>query len=135
LDDFLADQNAGDDIRLGTDAVSSLIDVNGDVIVSMNTGLDDDFNFNLDAGDMNVAGDILITRADDYGPVDFDLDGGNLVCNDIVINSNGALFTLGAVRFSLMRIQRLIVVLQLLLSPGQMIFIFISTKMQELRQK
>ncbi|NOQ73023.1 MAG: T9SS type A sorting domain-containing protein [Crocinitomix sp.] len=98
-DDFTLDHDGGDDIRLRTDAASSLINVDGDVIVNMNTGLDDDFNFNLDAGEMNVAGDILITRADDYGPVDFDLDGGILTCNDIVINSSGALFSLGAVRF------------------------------------
>ncbi|MFT5823638.1 MAG: hypothetical protein ACI8ZM_004900 [Crocinitomix sp.] len=99
IGNFTLDHDGGDDIRLRNDATSSLIDVDGDVIVNMNTGLDDDFTFNLDAGEMNVAGDILITRSDNYGPVDFDMDGGNLTCNDIVINSSGALFTLGAVRF------------------------------------
>lgn len=96
---FILDHDGGDDIRLRTDAASSLIDVGGNVDVDMNTGLDDDFNFNLDAGNFTVDGDILINRADDYGPVDFDLDGGILTCDDIVINSSGALFTLGAVRF------------------------------------
>lgn len=93
------DHDGGDDIRVLVDDASSLIDVDGSWTVSMNDGTDDDYTFNMDGGDIDVAGDISITRAGDYGPVDFDMDGGNLNCDDITINSSGALFTLGAVRF------------------------------------
>lgn len=99
--DLTFDHDGGDDIRVRTDDASSLLTVGGDLIVNMNTGLDDDISFNMDGGEMIVTGDALLTRADDYGPIDFDLDGGEFTCNDVVINSSGALFTLGAVRFFL----------------------------------
>ncbi len=93
------DHDGGDDIRLRTNGANSLFSTSADVILAMNAGLDDDFTFNLDAGDFIIAGDLLLTRANTYGPIDLDLDGGNLSCENIVINSSGPLFTLGAVQF------------------------------------
>lgn len=93
------DHDGGDDIRLRTNAASSLFTAGADVVVAMNAGLDDRFLFNLDAGDFTIVGDLLLTRANTFGPIDLDLDGGDLTCDNIVINSSGPLFTNGAVQF------------------------------------
>jgi hypothetical protein len=93
------DHDGGDDIRLRTNGANSLFSTTEDVVVAMNAGLDDDFTFNLDAGDFNITGDLLLTRANTYGPIDIDLDGGDITCDNIVINSSGPLFTNGAVQF------------------------------------
>jgi hypothetical protein len=65
----------------------------------MNVGLDDRFLFNLDAGDFTIVGDLLLTLANTYSPIDFDLEGGDLTCDNIVISSSGPLRTNGAIQF------------------------------------
>ncbi len=97
--DFLFDHDGGDDIRVLIDDAASLLTIGGDLTVAMNTGADDDFSFNLDDGDLIVTGSVLLTRANDVGPIDFDMDGGDVTCGDVVINSSGPLFSLGAIHF------------------------------------
>jgi hypothetical protein len=66
----------------------------------MNKGLDDRFFlFNLDAGDFTIVGYLLLTLANTFSAIDFDLDGGDLTCDNIVINSSGSLCTNGAIQF------------------------------------
>jgi hypothetical protein len=97
--DMTFDHDGGDDIIVLVDDINSLLDVDGDLTVRLNTGDDDDFTFNLDNGDVTIAGDLNLTRSDDCAQIDLDMEECILTCDDININSGGDLFTDGAVRF------------------------------------
>ena len=97
--DCLFDHDGGDDIRVLVDDASSLFNVDGALTVNLNTGNQDDFTFNLDNGEMDVEGDVTLNRANTTAFIEFDMDGGDVNCDDVVITSSGALFTSGAIRF------------------------------------
>jgi hypothetical protein len=56
--------------------------------------------FDLNGGAMTITGSMNITRLDDCGDIDFDMDGGDLSANSVVINSGGTLGAATAVRFA-----------------------------------
>ncbi len=87
--DMLVDHDGGDDIRLLTDDASSLLNVDGDLTVNMNAGLDDDMTFNLDGGDFDIEGDIIVTRTATTGFIVVDMDGGDLDCDNFMATSSG----------------------------------------------
>lgn len=123
VDDMNIDKDGGDDIdiRLNeNNGTAAVIDMNGDFIITADNYDSDgieillngsacdfdvggNFNvafntattdagfalFDINAGDMTIAGAMTVVRADDCGDVIFDMDGGNLSANSMSVNSSG----------------------------------------------
>jgi len=102
-DDFLMtiDNFDTDGVRFYLNGASSLLQTGGDFSVSANTASSDAgiVLFDLNDGSMQVGGPLVLSRADDCGNIDFDMDGGNLSANSVTVNSSGTLFGATGVRF------------------------------------
>ena len=102
-DDFslTVDNFNSNGIRFYLNGTSCLFNVGGDFSYSANTATSDVgiTLFDLNAGLFDVDGSMSLTRADDCGNIDFDMDGGLLSANSVTINSSGTLFGNTGVRF------------------------------------
>ena len=102
-DDFVMtiDNFDSDGIRFLLNGATCLFNVAGDFSVSANTATSDVGRvlFDINAGTFDVDGSMTLTRADDCGNIDFDMDGGNLSVNSVTVNSSGTLFGNTGVRF------------------------------------
>jgi hypothetical protein len=97
-----ADNFNSDGIFFLLDDASSRIDVAGNFSISANTAsaVAATVNFNLDDGEIEVDGTLYISRASNCGDVIFDMDGGDVEAEGLVINSSGTLFSATGVLFT-----------------------------------
>ncbi len=89
-----------DEFEMELNEANSLVTVGGDYTVTWMDGNGDVVFIDLNDGDLNITGDMNLTRAADAAQIEVNMDGGDIDVNDITVASGGTLFSPGAVLFT-----------------------------------
>ncbi|MEX2596453.1 MAG: DUF2341 domain-containing protein [Salibacteraceae bacterium] len=91
LGNILISHDGGDDMEFLLNNATAGISVAGNFVANMISGAGDNFEIDINNGDMTVSGTMSLNRSGDYGDLEIDMDGGTFAVDSLFLSSeNGS---------------------------------------------